>query len=61
MLYKDLVKIKVIEDKLLWRKALKVILTFATSVLKDRTVFPELVSANLGPYNLPNLASGCGP
>lgn len=64
VLFKDLFKIfkiKIIEDKLLWIKATKIILTFATSILEAGTVFPELVSDNLGLYNFPNLASGCGP
>lgn len=64
VLFKDLFKIfkiKIIEDKLLWIKAMKIILTFATSILEAGTVLPELISDNLGPYNFPNLASGCGP
>lgn len=55
------IKIKIIQDKLLWIKAMKVVLTFATSILDTGTVFPESISANLGSHNLPNLASACGP
>lgn len=55
------IKIKNTQDKLLWIKAMKVILTFATSIFEAGIVFPESISANLGSHNLPNLASGCGP